>query len=839
MKIVGRQSLTLHHAFFLLLVPAVLSFGQEPARSSVQDAKPHHDSIVELRQSTAMRALPNGIEIKSGAAALRITALRDDILRIQVSPDGAFPPDHSWAVLPEMLALKLQVTPTSGKKSGFKTALLQVVVESSPLRTVILDNGGRTLSSDYSARPVTFYGEQFKVYKSMSPDERIFGLGDKPGALDRRNRAFQMWNTDAYGWEESTDPLYKALPFFLSLSKDGVSYGTFLDNTYRSSFDFGTELRDALSFGSDGGDLDYYFIYGPSPKQVLMHLADFVGRSPLPPKWALGFQQARYSYETEARVREIADTFRQKQIPVDVIYLDIDYQIKNRPFTIDPAKFPTFNQMIGDLYKQGINVIAITDLHVANLPGENYAPSNTGVAGDHFVHNPDGSIYVGKVWPGPSVFPDFTRESTREWWGNLYKDFYVDRGIAGFWNDMNEPAVFEVPSGTMPLEILHRIDEPGQPRRTTTHREIHNVFGMENSRATYEGLLCLKPDLRPFVLTRATYVGGQRYAATWTGDNAATWNHLRISTPQLLNLGLSGIPFVGDDIGGFRGSPMPDLLTRWFELGVFNPIYRDHTEKSTADQEPWVHGPEHEAIRKRYIETRYQLMPYIYSLAEEASRTGLPMMRPVFLEFPKDSDQHLDKLQFNSEFMLGRSLLIAPQINEALDPYNVGLPTGVWYDYWSGVRIKEGMTPKIHPKLDVLPVFVRAGSIIPQQQTIQSTAETPAGALELRVYPGQDCQGTLYLDDGLTFDYQHGSYLREMFSCEVSERALRVRIAPHEGKFVPWWTEIQLHIFGASKAPQSITVNGTAVSSPTQFESEVVSITLSDPPAGSDIRIQY
>jgi len=830
----------LSHAQLVIALLFSLSAFLKVNDADAQAASAHgKDSIVELRQSTAVRALPNGVEIASGAAAVKITALRDDILRIQVSRDGKFPLDRSWAILPEMRALNAQVTPISGKKSGFKTTQLQVVVEPSPLRIVVLDQSGRTLSSDYAERPVTFYGDQFKVYKSISADERFFGLGDKPGALDRRNRAFQMWNTDAYGWEESTDPLYKSLPFFMTLDKDGTAYGIFLDNTYRSSFDFGTELRDALSFGSDGGDLDYYFIYGPSPKQVLMHLADMVGRSPLPPKWALGFHQARYSYETEARVREIADTFRKKQIPVDVIYLDIDYQIKNRPFTIDPAKFPTFNQMIGDLHKQGINIVAITDLHIASLPGGDYAPYNTGVSGDHFVHNPDGSIYVGKVWPGPSVFPDFTRQSTREWWGNLYKDFYVDRNIAGFWNDMNEPSVFEVPGGTMPLDTQHRIDEPGQPRRATTHREIHNIFGIENSRATYEGLLRLKPDLRPFVLTRATYVGGQRYAATWTGDNASTWNHLRISTPQLLNLGLSGMPFVGDDIGGFRGSPPPDLLTRWFEVGAFNPIYRDHTEKGTADQEPWVHGPEQEAIRKRYIETRYQLMPYIYSLAEEAARTGLPLMRPVFLEFPKQSDQHLDKLQFNSEFMLGRSLLIAPQITETDDAYLVGLPYGPWYDYWSGVRISEGTSPKIHPKVEYLPVFVRAGSIIPQQQTIQSTAETPAGALELRLYPGPDCQGTLYLDDGLTFEYRNGNFLREMFSCEVSNGALRVRIAPHEGQFVPWWTQIQLHVFGAAKAPQSITVNGGPANAPVQSEAGAFSVMLNDPASGSDIRIQY
>lgn len=826
-----RSSLAAFCFLLVAMFAAAFAFGQSRT--------PPQESIVQLRQVTGVQALPDGVEVRSGMAALRITALGDDLLRVRISRDGTFSADHSWAVLPEMLSHTVQVMPIAGANPGFKTGLLLVTVNSSLLQVVIRDKAGRILSADDQQRPVTFYGEQFKVYKSMAEDERFFGLGDKPGALDRRNRAFQMWNTDAYGWEESTDPLYKALPFFLSLAKDGTCYGVFLDSTFRTSFDFGTELRDAISFGADGGDLDYYFVYGPEPKQVLTRFAGLVGRAPLPPKWAFGFQQARYSYESEARVREIANTFRQKHIPVDVIYLDIDYQVHNRPFTINTEQFPTFDQMVYDLKKQGINIIAITDLHVAYLPNAGYVPYDTGAAGDHFVHKPDGRVYVGRVWPGPSVFPDFTRKATREWWGNLYKEFYVDCGIAGFWNDMNEPSIFDQPSGTMPLDTVHKIDEPGWPQRMATHREIHNVFGMENSRATYEGLLLLKPSQRPFVLTRATYVGGQRYAATWTGDNASTWNHLQISTPQLLNLGLSGMPFVGDDIGGFRGSPVPDLLTRWIELGAFNPIYRDHTEKGTADQEPWVHGPEQEAIRKHYIEVRYQLMPYIYSLAEEASRTGLPMMRPVFLEFPKQDDQHLDRLQFNSEFMLGRSLLVAPQINEATDSYSVGLPTGAWYDYWTGTRVEESSAVKVQPKLEVMPVFVRAGSIIPQQETVQSTAEIPTGPLEIRVYPGPDCQGTLYLDDGITFDYQRGAYLREMFSCQASSGGMRIRIAPHEGKFQPWWTQIQMRVFAGARVPRGVTINGVKTDVQLLSASGGFSLLVGDPPSGSDISIQY
>ncbi len=310
-------------------------------------------------------------------------------------------------------------------------------------------------------------------------------------------------------------------------------------------------------------------------------------------------------------------------------------------------------------------------------------PYDTGHAADHFLKNPDGSEFVGIVWPGPAVFPDFTRAQTREWWGGLYKQFVQD-GVAGFWNDMNEPSVFDGPAKTMPVNTVHRIEDPGFAARTATHAEIHNVFGMENERATYDGLLKLRPDERPFVLTRATYAGGQRYGFTWTGDNSATWNHLRLGTQMLLNLGLSGISFVGDDIGGFNGSPPPDLLTRWIEIGAFNPLYRDHTTKGSLPQEVWVHGAKQEDIRRRYIETRYRLLPYIYTLADEASRTGLPLVRPVFLEFPEmfaPASSGFNAL--DTEFLLGPDLLVAPPpFAEMLDDYTVSYPKGDWYDFW-------------------------------------------------------------------------------------------------------------------------------------------------------------
>jgi alpha-glucosidase len=748
------------------------------------------DGWQAITDVSGMQIIPQGVEVAAGQARVRVTAVAPNTIRLHYAPGGQFPTEHSFAVLPGALQSEAVRVTQSADAVSFDSGSVRVKIMRSPFRVVFSDQQGKVISEDTPGNPVAFHGGEFRVWKSMPEDEHYFALGDKSGPLDHRNLAFTMWNTDAFGWQESTDPLYKDIPFFLAMRK-GAAYGVFLDNTYRTSFDFGKQSRDSYSFGSDGGELDYYFFYGPDPKRVIEEFTALVGRAPLPPLFALGYQQCRYSYYPESEVREIANKFRKRKIPADVIYLDIDYQQDNRPFTIDRKRFPTFEQMIKDLRAQGFNVIAITDLHIAKYPG--YQPYEEGLKGDYFVKNPDGSVYVGKVWPGDSVFPDFTREAARQWWGTLYSDF-VRMGIRGFWNDMNEPSIFERTDKTMPLDTVHSVEG-----RKTDHREIHNVFGMQNARATYEGLLRLQPEVRPFVLTRAAYAGTQRYAATWTGDNSSTWNHMRISIPQLLNLGLSGYSFVGDDIGGFAGSPTPELLTRWMELGVFNPIYRNHGTKGSRNREPWVDGPEHEAIRRQYIEVRYKLLPYIYTGLEESSRTGVPLMRPMFLEYPSE-----DSLQLmETEFMFGSDLLVAPKVDEKVGPYEVKLPQGLWYDFWTGKTV-VGPTQNIDPPLDALPVFVRAGAIIPQAPLVQSTSEVPKGSLELSVYPGSDCHGSLYQDDGNTVAYQRGEFLRMQFTCDSSSDSIKFNFATSQAQYKPWWNTIKATFFGLSRKPQRL-----------------------------------
>ena len=755
--------------------------------------------------------VPGGVSATANGVTLQVTALRDDVLRVRVWKGDAAPEDASWAVLP---AARTSTAPVTVQGDGFRTKALRVAIDGQ-LRLTLADLSGGVLQKDLT--PVQWDGNRFHVNKQRVLGDHFFGLGDKPGPLDRDGEAFTMWNTDAFGWQESTDPIYKSIPFFLTLNH-GRALGVFLDNTWRTDFDFGRADPDCYSFGALDGAVDYYLMYGPEPKQVISTWAWLTGPTPLPPLWALGFQQSRYTYFPESQVREVADRLRKDRIPTDVLWLDIDYQHLNRPFTVNDTAFPSIPGLVKDLAGEQFKLILITDLHIAKLPNAGYKPYDSGVAGDHFVKNPDGSTFVGTVWPGASVFPDFTQARTRQWWGSLYQEF-IDAGVAGFWNDMNEPAVFDGPGKTMPLTVQHRIDEPGFGKRTASHAEIHNVYGMQNSRGTYEGELALRPNERPFVMTRASFAGGQRYSSTWTGDNSSTWNHLRMTVPQILNLGLSGFSLTGADVGGFAGSPPPDLLTKWIEVSAFQPIDRDHSAKGTRMHEVWVDGPEQEDIRRRFIEERYRLMPYLYTTAEETSRDGLPIDRPLFLEFPDVMD--------GAEFLFGSRILIAPNPSpEEIAPYTVQLPPGTWYDYWTGEKFTRvnpaaaldleqrdkviAQKPlRVTPKLDQLPAYVRGGSIIPIAPLTQSTAETPKGPLTLRVFPGDECGGEVYADDGHTFNFRNGEFARIRFSCSAGANgSLIVEAAKQEGQWTPWWREYRVEVAGWTPKTSRAQVNG-------------------------------
>ncbi len=802
------------------------------------------------QQSAAPTLTPraDGVELRTATGAMRLTALTDGLVRVRVAKDGVYPEDASWAV---SAALRKQAVKVTATPDGFTTASVRVrIAATGGVTFETLD--GKVISAD--AAPVKIDGKAFTVAKTLPISEHFFGLGDKTQGLDRRGHNFVDWNTDAFGFSSADDPIYKSIPFFIGTGGAGGSYGILLDNTYRTWFDFGHHDAETLSFGGPDGPVDYYFIAGPSVAEVTRRYADLTGRAPLAPKWALGYQQSRYSYMSADEVRGIAARLRSDRIPTDVIWLDIDYQDRNRPFTTNPKTFPDLPGLVGDMKKEGIKLVAITDLHIAKVD-EGYAPYQAGLKQDAFVKNPDGTTYVAPVWPGPSVFPEFTQKAGRDYWGSLFKGF-VDTGIAGFWNDMNEPAIFATPTKTMPLDTRHRIGSDDFASRTTDHREIHNVYGMQNTRATYDGLLKLRPDERPFVMTRASYAGGQRYAVTWTGDNSATWDHLKLSVHQIINLGLSGFGYSAADVSGFAGGPSADLLTRWFEIGAFTPVFRDHSATGTPRVEPWVDGPDHLAIRRRFVEERYRLMPYFYALADQNNRFGDPLMRPVFYDYPSALNASCDQ---SMAFTLGKSLLIAPPPSpESPRTYDVCLPAGGWYDYWTGQRVgtpeptTEGpiqsatqAVPTARtlgdrvsetPRLDRLPVFVRAGTILPRQPLVQSTAQTPTGPLRLDVYPGDDCLGTLYEDDGHSLAYTRRGYLRQVVRCTTTPEGLSIDFAAREGSFTPWWTTMAITVHGWA-GTGGVTLAGKPVTATTDAAAKTITFEIAAPKHAGSIRV--
>jgi len=784
----------------------------------------------------------DGADIHSGPWHLRVTALADDILRVRAAAAEDLPEDASWAVPQAIRGRSVEVSLEQHTDSAeFHTAALSVRIELSPLRIIVSDLQGQVICADAASRALEMMGGGFMLRKQLAQREHFFGLGDKTGPLDRRGQAFTLWNDDSYRFQESTDPIYKSIPFFVAAGGPGGSYGILLDNTWRSWFDFGKQDPQTLAFGSAAGPIDYYLIYGPSTRRVVERYTDLTGKAPLVPAWALGFQQSRYSYQSAAEVHAIADRLRAEHIPADAIWLDIDFQDRNRPFTTNPVTFPDLPALTRDLKQQGLQLVVITDLHIAAAPDQGYSPYDSGIAGDHFLKRPDGSVYAGRVWPGPSVFPEFTRPETRAWWGSLYRDF-VAAGVAGFWNDMNEPSVFDTPTKTLPLDTQHRIAEPGFAPRLATHAEIHNVYGLLNSRATFEGVRQLNPQERSFVMTRASYAGGHRYAVTWTGDNSSTWNHLKLSIPMLLNLGMSGFAYSGADVGGFIGTPSPELMTRWIEIAAFAPIFRAHSEKGTPPKEPWVHGAGQTLIRKHFIEQRYRLMPYLYALADENSRTGAPLMRPLFYDFPDSLDAPCEQ---PTAFMLGDRLLIAPPpVLESPQAYEICLPAGRWYDYWSGEPVRAhaatsasgAQTIRMTPALERLPVFVRAGAILPGQPLVQSTSQTPRGPLSLDVYPGDGCHGTIYADDGHSMAYVQQGYLRQQVRCVRTAAGMDLEFDAREGRYPPWWHQVIVRVHHWTGGAQAF-LDGKRIADPVA-RSGVLRVTIDDPKEASRLSLK-
>jgi alpha-glucosidase len=802
-----------------LLVLALLGACRSPAPAT---PSPAATAAATAGSSIPARRRPDGVELASPSAHVRATVTAADVVRVQAWPIGAAVPELSFAVEEAARGAAPFTVDEDAQSVTVHAGALALRIDRQTLAVSLRAPDGTPILEQLGPVVWAPSGEGGTIAFRLDPRDHAYGLGDKAKGLDRRGQRFDLWNYDAFGWGGDTDPLYKSIPF-LVLLREGRAHGLFVDNAARAHVDVGAADPGRLAWEVERGAFDLTLFAGPDPRRVVAAYTALTGRMPLPPRWALGYHQSRYSYASEAEVRALVDRFRADRIPLDVVWLDIDYQDGLAPFTVDRRRFPRFEAMVADLRAAGVRTVAITDPHIKVTPG--LEPYASGRAGDHFILGADGKPFTGEVWPGLCVFPEFTLSRTRAWWGGLYGTFVAD-GLAGFWNDMNEPALFNVRK-SMPEEVRHRLEDGG----TADHVAIHNVYGLLNARATFEGLLALRPGARPFVLTRAGFAGAQKYAATWTGDNVASRAGLALTIPTLANLGASGWAFAGADVGGFAKCPDPALLSDWMELGAYQPFFRNHSAKETCRREPWVNGPEHERRRRAAIEQRERLVPYLYTVFEEASRTGLPVLRALWLEYPDDPSTWAN----DRAFLLGRDLLVAPRLADGEGPWSVTLPRGGWFDTATGAALEGGRTEVAPRAGESVRVFARAGAIVPEGPVVQHADDRPDGPLTLDVWPGADCQGALYLDAGDGFGYRGGELRRVRFRCEARPDGIAVS-ARSEGTFPTWWTATQVVVHGVPRAPRL--ARGPAGATAPVRDPAAASATVALPGAGADWAIE-
>jgi alpha-glucosidase len=713
---------------------------------------------------------------------VQITILSADLVRVRASFGKPIPAkDHSWAIAKtEWVTPRWSLSETS-EAVLITTDELEVLVRRSPLLVefrnakthAVINSDQQPMAYDAKGllKEMLFdsRGTFVAAAKKLGFDEHFYGLGEKAARLDKRRSSFVNWNSDTPGYLEGRDPIYQTVPFYTGL-QNGSAYGIFFDNSYRSYFDFGKSSQQRVWFGAEGGELNYYFFYGPSLKKILNRYADLTGHMPLPPLWALGNQQSRWSYYPDTMVEQVVSEYRKHDLPLDVVHLDIDYMQGYRVFTWDRNRFPDPKALTEKLARQGVKLITIVDpgvkhqqvakstAQITSITPElepqdpRYYVFEQGLQNNYFQKRENGDLFIPKVWPGESVFVDYTLPAAREWWGGLHRA-YTDNGVAGIWNDMNEPSDFVDQSGKNQMDVVS-YDEGEK----STHAKNRNVFALLMARATYEGLERLRPNQRPYVITRAAYAGIQRYSTMWIGDTNSTWEALGLNIPMFTSLGLSGEPFVGSDVGGFMGRGSGELLTRAYQVSFLAPFCRNHKVIDGYDQEPWRFGKYYEDIIRRYLKLRYQLLPFLYTTLEEAHQTGTPLFRPLVLNYQDDSNTY----DLDDEFMIGNDLLVAPVVKPDVTRRLVYLPKGTWYDFWTNKKYEGGTMFSAEAPLETVPMFVRSGAIIPMGPEMSYTGEKPQDPITFNIYP--DNQGsasmTLYEDDGVSPAYKQAGFRR-------------------------------------------------------------------------------
>ena len=724
--------------------------------------------------------IAGGVEFQLTNAFARITAYNATTVRIRLSK-FPFTNDQSFAI--NDLVPKANLTALKEDNLlVYNTDSLKIKVQSNPFRVSIFNRNNQLICADESTLGVSWFGDKVSCYKQLHADEKFIGLGEKTGDINRRGNFFQNWNTDVPGYSNNADPLYATIPFFIGV-QNKLTYGIFFDNANKSYFNFGGGADEELfHFGADDGEMNYYFFGGNSVESIINDYTSLTGRTPMPPLWSLGFQQSRWGYDNQEQLLTIAQTFRDKKMPADVVVSDINYMDNYKVFTWS-NKFPDVKGMLTKMKQLGFDMVTIIDPGIKVENG--YKAYQDGLSGNHFAKYPGGKPYIGHVWPGRCHFPDFTKASTREWWGNNFKEAYINNGVRGFWNDMNEPAAWgrEFPN----------LIEFGEGKDRQTLYSVKNAYGLLMAKATYEGTKKGMNGQRPFVLTRASYSGIQKYTAQWTGDNVSSDEHMLLGFRLLNSMGVSGIPYTGMDIGGFMDNPTPELFVRWLSLGVYSPLFRNHTHFGYNYREPWLFGEYNTDKIRTILEQRYQLLPHLYSSFYQAHLTGMPINRMLPIAYTHDENVYNTK--YHNQFMFGDGVLVCPvtSTQQIADVYLPGDQN--WYRQSTDKVYAGGSHYFVESPLEDVPVFIKAGAIVPKQSIVQNTKERGDGMLYLHLYKGTKPNTyTYYEDDGETYSYEQNNYYRRNITYNPSDATLSV--ASKEGSFKTKFSKLKVVFHG-------------------------------------------
>jgi alpha-glucosidase len=731
---------------------------------------------------------PSGLGLALVGGAGEVSLASDGSVRLRAAAGDALPRPVEEAVEREPwqpARCEARERKDGGVALRSASAPVEVEIAADPFALRVLDRRGVPLA-ELSGLAFDPAGRARIDFHARS-GERFYGFGEKTGSLDKRGSTLAMRNRDP-GLRGARDPLYVSIPFFLVLRPAGDvagCVGVLCEAFSPSRFDVAASREDRVGMEVEDGGIDVTILPGGTPAEVVKRFTARVGRTPLPPLWALGHHQSRWSYGSEREVRRLAAELRARGIPSDAIHLDIDYMDGHRVFSWNPRRFPDPPGLLKELAQQGFRVVTIVDPAVKVDP--QYPVFREGLERDAFCRDVRGERYTLRVWPGDAALPDFNRPEVRSWWGDRHRAL-VEAGVSGIWNDMNEPTGWkrDIRIGRLVLPLAGQDtgqlvqSDPADPERRVPHECVRNLYGLQHCRATREGLESAVPDRRPFVLTRSGYAGVQRYAAVWTGDNRSRWADLRGSIPMLLNLSISGVAFCGADIGGFFSSCTPELYARWIQLGALYPFARTHTMWATRRQEPWRFGVRVEGIARRALELRMRLLPYLYGLFREAEATGAPVWRPLYYEFPDEAEA----ATVEDQLMLGPSLLVAPVVERGAREREVWLPPGTWISWHDGARFSGRRRVRVPAPLERLPLFARGGSLVPTRTPGLRVGERSAEPCVLEVFPGGDGTAALVEDDGETTAYRDGAIARTALRLwGHAGGRLRVELSPREGSY--------------------------------------------------------